>query len=62
MGNMGLYIGPTYEVRGDCLRTSTRMEMKGICLCKQATNVEDSPRTIVKMHPPTESHPPTARP
>ena len=47
MGNMGLYIGPTYEVRGDCLRTSTRMEMKGICLCKQATNVEDSPRTIV---------------
>ena len=47
MGNMGLYIGPTYEVRGDCLRTLTRMEMKGICLCKQATNVEDSPRTIV---------------
>ena len=45
---MGLYIGPTYEVRGDCLRTSTRMEMKGICLCKQATNIEDSPRTIVK--------------
>ena len=48
MGNMGLYIGPTYEVRGDCLRTLTRMEMKGICLCKQAMNVEDSPRTIVK--------------
>ena len=44
---MGLYIGPTYEVQGDCLRTSTRMETKGICLCKQATNVEDSPRTIV---------------
>ena len=47
MGNMGLYIGPTYEVRGDCLRTSTRMETKGICLCKQAMNVEDSPRTII---------------
>ena len=44
---MGLYIGPTYEVRGDCLRTSTRMETKGICLCKQAMNVEDSPRTII---------------
>ena len=47
MGNMGLYIGPTYEVRGDCLRTSTRMETKGIYLYKQATNVEDSPRTII---------------
>ena len=47
MGNMGLYIGPTYEVQGDCLRTSTRMEMKGICLCKQVMNVEDFPRTIV---------------
>ena len=47
MGNMGLYIGPTYEVRGNCLRTSTRMETKGICLCKQATNVEDSSKTIV---------------
>ena len=47
MGNMGLYIGPTYEVRGNCLWTSTRMEIKGICLCKQAINVEDSSRTIV---------------
>ena len=45
---MGLYIGPTYEVRGNCLRTLTRMEIKGICLCKQATNVEDSSRTIVR--------------
>ena len=48
MGNMGLYIGPTYKVQGDCLRTLTRMETKGICLYKQAINVEDSPRTIVK--------------
>ena len=47
MGNMGLYIGPTYEVQGDCLRTLTRMETKGICLYKQAMNVEDSFRTIV---------------
>ena len=46
------YIGPfiqayTYRVIGGCLRTSSKKELKGICLCKQATNVEDSSRTIV---------------
>ena len=45
---MGLYIGLTYEVRGDCLWTLTKMETKVICLCKQAMNVEDSSKTIVK--------------
>ena len=45
--NIGLYIGLYLWVRSDCLRTSTKMEPKGICLCKQETNVEDSFRTIV---------------
>jgi len=26
---------------------STKMETKGICLCKQETHIEDSSRTIV---------------
>jgi hypothetical protein len=25
----------------------SRMEIKGICLCKQVTNIEDSSRTII---------------
>ena len=40
---IGLYLG----VISGCLRTSSKKEPKGICLCKQATNVEDSSRTIV---------------
>ena len=45
---MGLYIGPTYKVWGDCLRTLTKIEIKGICLCKQAINMEDFFRTIIR--------------
>jgi hypothetical protein len=45
--NIGLYIGLYLGVIGGCLRTSSRKEPEGICLCKQATNVEDSSRTIV---------------
>ena len=45
--NIGLYIGLYLGVIGGCLRTSSRKEPKGICLCKQAMNVEDSSRTIV---------------
>ena len=48
MKNMGFYIGLTYKVWGNCLRTLTRMEMKGICLYKQVINVKDSSRTIIK--------------
>jgi hypothetical protein len=43
---IGLYLG----VISGCLRTSSKKEPKGICLCKQATNVEDSSRTIVTLH------------
>ena len=47
MTNIGLYIGLYLGVISGCLRTSSKKEPKGICLCKQATNVEDSSRTIV---------------
>ena len=48
--NTGPYIGLYLGVISGCLRTSSRKEPKGICLCKQATNVEDSSRTIVSIH------------
>ena len=46
--NIGLYIGLRLWWPKWLLRTPTKMETKGICLCKQATKVEDSSRTIVK--------------
>ena len=45
--NIGPYIGLYLGVISGCLRTSSKKEPKGICLCKQETNVEDSSRTIV---------------
>src|SRR3984957_15886211 len=48
--NIGLYIGLYLGVISGCLRTSSKKEPKGICLCKQATNVEDSSRTIVNRY------------
>ena len=50
MTDIGPYIGLYLGVIGGCLRTSSRKEPKGICLCKQATNVEDSSRTIVILY------------
>ena len=47
--NIGLYIGLYLGVISGCLRTSSKKEPKGICLCKQAANVEDSSRTIVTL-------------
>ena len=44
---IGLYIGLYLGVISSCLRTLSKKELKGICLYKQAINVEDSSRTIV---------------
>ena len=56
--DIGLYIGLYLGVIGGCLRTASKKEPKGICLCKQATNVEDSSRTIVTppSTPPKQKH------
>src|SRR5580692_373594 len=37
------------------------METKGICLCKQETNVEDFSRTLVKVEPETLDYIDTSR-
>ena len=37
------------------------MEIKGICLCKQKTHVEDSSRTLVKVEPETLDYIDTSR-
>ena len=47
--DIGLYIGLYPGAIGGCLRTSSKKEPKGICLCKQTMNVEDSSRTIVSL-------------
>ena len=42
-----LYIGLYLEVISGYLRTSSKKELKGICLYKQVINMEDSSRTII---------------
>jgi hypothetical protein len=44
---IGLYIGLYLGVISGCLWMLSKKELKGICLCKQVTNVEDSSRTII---------------
>jgi len=49
MTNIGLYIGLYLRSHKWLLTDVVQKEPKGICLCKQATNVEDSSRTIVTL-------------
>ena len=46
--NIGLYIGLYLRSHKYCLWMSTKMETKGICLCKQDMNMEDSSKTIIR--------------